>query len=329
MLKRVVFLLLLLFINLFACGGAYHICNKKVMDADVIVNQTLQIPIKKHQRVIFSNHKLSSKYKILKYNPFLHLYLVKDKKGFKYPFKINQMHKNSVFILSKTSVTNGKIVRGQIGLDEFATFSKCYSSPALLMDDCCSLEGIATSKGIIQKAYIKRFIDTKDISYGDIGMRVKDIDSKIIVIATDPFIKHNPFKIGDCIVKFNFKPIYSSSKLMKKILFKHIGSFCSVKIKRKNQFLTLKVIVDKRYGGGYLSDTFFEREGLYFDSNLCITKVKGKFKAYGLKVGDKLVQVNAKLVSKQGEVRESIEKNINNLSLLFEREHFQFFVNVN
>jgi len=301
MLKRVVFLLLLLFINLFACGGAYHICNKKVMDADVIVNQTLQIPIKKHQRVIFSNHKLSSKYKILKYNPFLHLYLVKDKKGFKYPFKINQMHKNSVFILSKTSVTNGKIVRGQIGLDEFATFSKCYSSPALLMDDCCSLEGIATSKGIIQKAYIKRFIDTKDISYGDIGMRVKDIDSKIIVIATDPFIKQ----------------------------FKHIGSFCSVKIKRKNQFLTLKVIVDKRYGGGYLSDTFFEREGLYFDSNLCITKVKGKFKAYGLKVGDKLVQVNAKLVSKQGEVRESIEKNINNLSLLFEREHFQFFVNVN
>ncbi len=50
-------------------------------------NQTLQIPVQKNQRLIFSKKTPSEK--IIKHDPYLSLYLVEDKNIFKHPFRVN------------------------------------------------------------------------------------------------------------------------------------------------------------------------------------------------------------------------------------------------
>ena len=324
---RVVSLLTLLFISLSACNLGYYSCKKKIVDSNSIVAKTLQIPIKRHQRVVFS--RTIPKYKIIKRDPFLSLYLVEDKKGFRYPFKINNRTSKNLASLTNNSILEGRIAKKQIGLDSFATFSQCFFVPSILTDNCCFLEAIATPKGIIEKAYIKRFIKAKDVFYGDIGIRVADEDKKVIVKACDPFMKNNPFKKGDCIITFNFHKITSASFFMKEVLFSKVDSICRIKVKRGNSFITFKVLVHKRYGGGYLSDTFLEQKGIYFSKNLAVVKLEKGFKNYGLKIGDKLIKVNGVDVKSEADLRKYIENFKDFSSLLFEREDFQFFVNVN
>jgi len=323
---RVVSLLTLLFITLSACNLGYYSCKKKIIDSSSIVAKTIQIPVKRHQRVIFS--RTTPKYKIIKYDPFLSLYLVEDKKGFRYPFKINNRTSKNLASLTNNSILEGRIVKRQIGLDSFATFSQCFFVPSVLTDNCCFLEGIATPKGIIEKAYIKRFIKAKDISYGDIGIRVINENKKIIVKACDPFIKDNPFKKNDCIVAFNSHRVKSASSFMQNVLFSKIDSICRIRVKRGNSFITFKVFVHKRYGGGYVSDTFLEQKGIYFSKNLVVVKLEKGFKNYGLKIGDRLIKVNSVYVKSEADLRKYIENFKDFSSLLFEREDFQFFVNL-
>jgi len=184
---RVFLALNFLLLNLLACEGGYTSCVNKVKHSKAIQNKTLQVPISKYKRLVFSRTKPHAK--ILKYDPFLSLYIVEDKKGFKYPFKINMRYPSGIAVVDKTSAKEGRIIKRQIGLDQFASFTSKIKTPAILTNSCCSLEGLVTPRGIIEKAYIKRFISQKDIRYGDIGIRVKDTKKGIQVISYDPFMK--------------------------------------------------------------------------------------------------------------------------------------------
>ena len=316
----------LLLLNLYACKGGYASCVSKVRDSHSIQKCSIYIPISTQQRVIYS-HCLPNK-KILKYDPFLSLYLVEDKPGFKYPFDINMRIQLGVAMVNDKIAREGTFTQNQIGLNTLAKFSEPLIYPAIVSSRCCSLEGIVTQRGIIQKEYLYRFIHTKNVRYADIGVRIKDENGLAIVNARDPFMKHNPFAIGDCIVAYDKKKVHSASALMRAILFSKIGSKHQVKIKRDKKFLTFNVESMQRYGGGDISDTFLEQKGIYFDKSLAITKFRGSFKNYDLKVGDRLIQVNGKRVKTQKELREYIEKFKDYSSLLFERKNFQFFVNI-
>ena len=102
-----------------------------------------------------------------------------------------------------------------------------------------------------------------------------------------------------------------------------------MKIKRDSKYLNFKVKTKKRYGGGYVSDTFLEQKGIYFSQNLTILKIANEFEGYGLKVGDRLIQVNGKKVSDTTDIRKHISSFKHFAILLFEREHFQFFIKIN
>ena len=149
----------LLLLNLYACKGGYDSCKNKVNDSNSLSNHILQIPVKKNQRIIFS--KTTPNETILKYDPYLSLYLVEDKKGFKYPFKTNHRLILGTAVINKKEAVEGKVLQHQIGLSSFATFSECITVPSLLLTSCCSLEGIATPEGIIEKDYIDRFMKIK------------------------------------------------------------------------------------------------------------------------------------------------------------------------
>jgi len=317
----------LLLLNLYACKGGYDSCKNKVNDSNSISKNRLQIPIKKHQRIIFS--KTTPKAKILKHDPFLSLYLIEDKKGFKYPFTINYRLTLGTASVNKKEAVEGKILKHQIGLNSFATFSESINIPSLLLTSCCSLEGIGTSKGIIEKEYIDRFINIKKVSYADIGVRVIDKNKLVVIKTVNSFMKGNPFKVDDCIVEFDGKKVKSASRLMREILFSKIGATHKVKVKRDGKVLAFKSKSQKRYGGGYLTDTFLKFLGIFFDENLKVVRIEEKAKEYGLKLGDRLLQMNQKNITNESEILETISKSKESTNLLFERDNFQFFIRVN
>lgn len=324
---RVFFALNLLLINLLACKGGYKTCMLKVQDSNSIQNQTLQIPVSKNKKLIYSNIKPNAK--ILKYDPFLNLYLIESQKDFKYPFKTNYRLSLGHAAVNNHKAIEGRIKREQIGLNKLANFSEIVYAPSLLLSSCCALEGLVTPKGIIEKEYIDNFLKNKKVEYGDIGVRAKNLNSKVVIKRVNPFDKTLKLKKGDVVLEINSKKVQNAGHLMREILFSPIGKKHKLKIKRAKKILTVDAITKKRYGGGEIGDTFLEAKGLYFDNGLCIMKISGDYKGYGLKIGDKLLQVNGKKVTTIDDIRDNIDDFKFHASLLFTRNNFQFFVNIN
>ncbi len=317
----------LLFLNLYACKDGYGACKKKINDSLTFSKNTIAIPVKKYQRVVFST--IAPKATILKHDPFLSLYLIEDKKGFKHPFKINYKLSLGVAALNEKEVIEGEILKQQLGLNSFATFSEPVLAPALLLTSCCSLEGIVTPNGIIEKEYIDRFIQADKVSYSDIGIRVEDKNNLVVVNAINPFLKDNPFRIYDFIIELNGKKPKSASSFMREILFSTIGSVHKIKVKRGTKVLLLKVKSKKRYGGGYLSDIYLKFSGLSFDENLRLVNIEQKAQKYGLKIGDTLLEINQKKISNEEDIIRMISQKKNAINLLFARDGFQFFIRIN
>lgn len=316
----------LLFLNLFACRGGYDSCKLKIKDSKAIQNSTLSIAVPNNKRVIYSSQAPDAK--ILKHDVFLNLYLIEAKDSFKYPFKINNHLTLGVAAVDAKSATEGKIIKRQVGLESFATFSEKTQTPALLLNSCCSFEGIVTSKGIIEKAYLERFLSSSAGDYGDIGIRVGDMKKEVTIQRVNPFYKSNPFKVGDIVLSLDGKRVSDAATFMRQILFSKVGASRSVKIKRAQRELEFKVSVVKRFGGGFISDTFLEQKGIYFSPNLSITKIRDSFDGYGLRVGDRLIQVNGKEVSSTRDIATHLNDFHYKISLLFLRDGFAFFVNI-
>lgn len=327
MLRVFIALTFFLLLNSNACEGGFDSCIKKVKHSNALQNATVSLPITKNTRLVFSTTK--PKGKILKHDPFLALYIVKDTKGFKYPFRINMREPSTIAAINKYSSIEGRIFKRQIGLNEFAYFKYEVKAPAVLTNSCCALEGILTPRGVIEKVYINRFINKKDIRYSDIGIRVKDTNKGIQVTSYDPFMKKNPFKIGDYILSMDGKKVKYSSTLMRRILFAKVGSTHNVKVKRNGKIIDIKVRTQQRLSGGYKVETYLEKYGLTFDKDLYIIGIDKAKKFYGLKVGDQLFKVNDKRVKNQKDVMKYISDFKFHPTLLFERNaNFQFFVNM-
>jgi hypothetical protein len=324
---RLLILANLLFLNLYACKDGYFSCVAKVKDSASIQNDSLSIPIQNNKRLVYS--KKIPNAKIYKHDPFLNLYIIEDKKHFKYPFDINMRLQLGTAAVNSKTFKEGKVFKEQVGLNTLGRYSAKIKAPALITSSCCALEGILTPDGMIDKYYLKNFIEKKSTNYGDIGIRVADQKKCIKVIASNPYLKNNPLKRGDCVVAFDGKKVYNSAHLMKKILFSKVGSKHTITIKRGNKLYTFKNIESlKRTGGGEISDTFLEFRGIYFNKKLYVVKLNKHFKEYGLKLGDRLIQVNGVRVKDQNELREYVENFKDFSSLLFERRNFQFFVNI-
>lgn len=323
---RLFLLTQLLLLNIYACQGGYFSCIAKIKDSKTIQSNALYIPVKNFKILVYSPIKPDTK--ILKYDPFLSLYLIEDKKKFAYPFEINMKLQLGSALVNNRVAKEGKILKNQVGLNSLGEYSTYFIKPALITSSCCSLEGISTPKGVIQKEYIKRFLSSAPASYGDIGIRVKNEKGFVLVSASNPYILDNPFLKEDCIVELDRKKVTAASVFMRTILFSKIASSHRVKIKRDGKFFTFKVITHKRYGGGALSDTFLEQKGIYFDKTLHIVKLPKKLKNYGLLLGDQLLKVNGVTVKNQEELMQYIENFKEFSLLLFERKNFQFFVKI-
>ncbi len=323
---RLFFAFHLLVFTLFACQGGYESCKQKIIDSQTIVDQSLYIPINKTQRLVYSTQLPEAK--VLKADPFLALYLVQDRENFPYPFSMNINVPSGYASVNAECATEGIIKQEQIGLNHFAVFNEVVSAPSLLLNSCCSFEGIVTPRGIIAKEYIENFLNSAKPEYADIGIRVQDRNATLYVAYADPFWKENPFMRGDILLRLDNQKIKDAASFMKSVLFAKPGTLHTVKLQRDHQVLEVSVKSKKRYGGGFLSDTFLEQKGIYFDENLAITKLSTGDAYHGLKLGDKLVSVNGKSVNNQQEIMKNMPHTNKFTILLFQRDDFQFFIRV-
>ena len=317
----------LFLLSLYACDGTFTPCINKIKDSYSIYKNTSTVLVQNHQRIVYTRNTPNAA--VVKYDPFLSLYLVKDETGFAYPFSFDEKLQLKTAIVNAKEAKAGKMLQREIGLNHFGKYSQALSGAAVILNSCCALEGIVTSDGVIEKAYLKHFLNAKKVAYGDIGIRVKeDENSSVLVSASDPFMKYNPFQKGDCILVFDGEKVQNAATLMQQILFAPLGSQHSVKIKRGAKIMHFSVKTSKRYGGGYLSDTFLERKGFYFDENLRIVRLDKEFASYGIKVGDKLEAINAVAVNNQEQLRLYLQEHKEFSSLRLERNNFEFFVNI-
>ncbi|MEA3522325.1 MAG: PDZ domain-containing protein [Campylobacterota bacterium] len=327
---RTSLLALLLTLKLFSCSGEFSICQDKARDSKAFVSiYPLSIAVEKNDRLIYTPFRPS--YKVKKYDPFLGLALIDDTSRFKYPFIFYSKSNNNLVSIDAKNLQSGALLKQQCGLDALGTFSSTIIKPSLIMDNCCGLAGVGTSRGVIDHHYLKHFLEfnSSELVYGDVGIRFESRKNALHVSQIDPFFVDQQFQLNDKIIAYDGKKVNSLCDLRRKILFAKIASIHSFIIERKNRRLHVKIQVQKRLGGGLLGDTFLERFGLALNNKLCISSLTSKMLQMELEVGDCLIQVNFHDVKSAKDIQKRVQKSDIDNALLFQRNDFQFFIHIN
>jgi hypothetical protein len=223
-------------------------------------------------------------------------------------------------LINFTKIRELKYRKRQIGLNMFGVFNNMQSG--LLTTNCCFLDALVSKDGVIELEYIKNFINNKTSNYFDVGIRFYSF--KPIVSSVDPFFKNNPFKLKDIIIKIDNKKVSNSADLMQKILFSNKEH--TFMIKRDKNIFNFSLKPQRRYGGGYISDTFLERFGIFFSKDLKV--IENRYNKFGLVVGDVLLKVNNKNVKDYKDIQMALSYTKKSVSLLFLRDGFEFFVTI-
>lgn len=307
---------------LLACSNSVSaLCQKKLLDSHAFDDEKISIKLSNNRYLIYSDKKISH---YLKYDTFLNLYLVEKKDSFKYPFLFTKAKTKNYILNTSKKILPGKIIYQQRGLNKLARYSKQMNTPALLSDNCCALEGIVTSRGIIQKEYLRHFIESKSSDYADFGFRINEKSKKVLINKVDYFIKHNPFREGDVVVKMDGKKVFSPSVFMRKVLFSKLGSKHIFTVKRGKKVFTVSQVATKRLSGGFVKETFLEHIGFYFDKKYRLIKNNV---AYQLKKGDKLLFINSKKIECDDDIYRAFNPYVDN-KFLIQRDDFSFIVKI-
>ncbi|NOX15925.1 MAG: PDZ domain-containing protein [Epsilonproteobacteria bacterium] len=309
-------------------------CYNKEIKSIVYFGDTKAIAISGHYAVTYS--KTKPKYHFVKHDPFLNLYLFYSKKLL-HPIKLKNTDKLSLgewlASISENSLYTGNFAQRGGGLDIYFKQNSKTPPNSLISCLCCQVYGIGIGDGkFISSNLLKRFLNSKKVFYGDIGARFSKLGAKVIVSSINPLFKNQKLKVGDIIKKINSKKITREEEAKNLILFQKKNQIVNIKFLRKNTLHSVKIKVQKRFGGGELSDSFLESRGLYLDKKLKIIKiVKNSFGAKsGLHIGDKLMQVDRISVENSSDIRKIFSKtDKKEINLLFDRNNFQFFIKVN
>jgi len=234
--------------------------------------------------------------------------------------------------MDDTSLYAGNFAKSGDLLDSFYLQNAKLETNSIISCLCCEVYGLGIGAGsFIGSEYIKRFMSSKDIYYGDIGVRFEKKAKDFIVKSRDPFYPNQLLHVNDKILKINGKKIRSLKQLNQTVLFSKPKSVVTIELLRGKHRLKRSLSVRSRMGGGYLSDSFLEKKGIFFDKDLKIIKIKKDSFAQisGLHVGDKLMQIDHKTINTQNEIKEYLSNlKSKEAQLLFDRADFQFFVKI-
>ena len=221
-----------------------------------------------------------------------------------------------------------------------------------VLSPCCKLRGIAVGGDkFVPSRYLRHFAAYKDVYYGDVGAVFEERDSKLYVKSVDPLGRGAVLMAGDEILSVNGEKMQSLRELNERILFAKKGERLKFEIRRGEDVVKFSVAVSDEVKKEQKTvpktdenitkiapkpqpapNTDASRVqklyGLTFDEKLRVKSVDGESDAarFGLRVGDKLIQVGAKIVKNRKEALALIAKN-RGQRLLFRRDGFDFFYN--
>ena len=325
-LRQLLLLAFLLPLTLFSAPQDFKACQLKYQVSAVKIGKAQAFAVSDKYALFYSKEEPSVR--IVKRDKLLGLNLIETPKRFRHSFKFHHKFSTRLAGVLPYGITEGKLVSSQLGLNSLAKFSKSLKSNALITDTRCGIVGISTPEGVIEKEYIKHFLSSKEISYGDLGIRL--IDKKgVCVVERSPFFKTMPFMAGDIIIYMDGKKAKSASEISRKILLSKPKSKHAFVVVRDSKKIKIKVEMQKRLSGGLSEDNFLDRMGFVLNENLVVTKNNTK---YAVKKGDKLRVVMGQGVRTSTDVRHVLSQELpdkdSTIALLFQRNGFDFFIHL-
>ena len=312
-------------------------CYNKNIKSIVYFGNTRAMAISKHYAVAYL--KKRPKHHFIKRDPFLHLYLFYSPKVL-HPVKLKNTDKLSLgewlASMDSNSLYIGNFSRRGVGLNSY--FRKNGKTPpnSMISCLCCDIYGLGIGDGkFISSNYIKRLLTSTSIFYGDIGVRFARHGKNIIVASINPHFFKQRLKVGDIIKKIDGNKIRTVKEATNLILLQKKNHILKVEFLRKHALHVENIKVHDRFtakkSAAKVNNSFLKNRGIFFDNNLKIIRIsKHSFgEKSGLKIGDKLLQINQISVKNQNEARSIFSKTKNKeANLLFDRQDFQFFVKV-
>ena len=292
----------------------------------------------------------------VKFDPYLGLYLVASDAKLE-PVKMSDDNatKKSDWVsvtrdLNATVYGHVKAQAQALGELDVLTFD--VNGTGAVLSPCCKLRGIAVGGDkFVPSRYLRHFAAYKDVYYGDVGAVFEERDGKLYVKSVDPLGRGAVLMAGDEILSVNGEKMQSLRELNERILFAKKGERLKFEIRRGEDVVKFSVAVSDEVKKEQKTvpktdenitkiapkpqpapNTDASRVqklyGLTFDEKLRVKSVDGESDAarFGLRVGDKLIQVGAKIVKNRKEALALIAKN-RGQRLLFRRDGFDFFYN--
>ncbi len=336
------FVLILIFAFNFIFGASFIYpdfkqCYRKNIKSIVYFKGTKAVAITKHYAVSYT--KKRPRYPFVKHDPYLNLYLFHSSKILQ-PVKFKNTDKLTLgewlASMDDKSMYIGNFAQRGIGLDIYFRQNSKTPPNSMISCLCCDIYGIGVGNGkFISSNLIKKFLNSKEIFYGDIGVKLARRGKDVVVAYVNPIYRQRKLKVGDIIKKIDGKKIETLRDAKNLILFQKRNHILKIEFLRKNALHVVKIKVQQKYikrAKRVKRYRLLEKKGIFFDKNLKIIRIAKKSfgERSGLKTGDKLLQVNQKSVKSIYQANREFTKNRKKeVNLLFDRHDFQFFVKVN
>ncbi|MDO5045676.1 PDZ domain-containing protein, partial [Campylobacter sp.] len=203
----------------------------------------------------------------------------------------------------------------------------------------------------IPSRYLKHFMAYQDVYYGDVGAVFEMMGTKFVVKSVEQLGRGKALMAGDEILTINGEKFKSLREFNERILFAKKGEVLTFEVLRDGEVEKFEIAVSndanimsqkpektkqetkepiKSVQVTNVVKDVFKLQGVSFDKNLVVKKVDEGSKAanFGIKPGDKLIQVNRTEVKNYKEALNLASKESSEQVLLFRRGGFDFFFKV-
>ena len=293
----------------------------------------------------------------IKFDPFLGLYLVSaDRKLDPVKMSDENATKKSDWVSVTTDIKasvygNVKQMGERLGDLDILNFD--VNGSGLLLSSCCNLRGIAIGGNkFIPNRYLRHFLAYPDVYYGDIGTVFEEVKGKYYVKSVDALGRGKALMAGDEIITINDETFPDLRSLNERILFAKKGEILTFGVMRngvleninivvsndtsqnsdENSTKTKKTLTNEPKSISITNTTIdlFKAHGMSFDTKLVVKSVEEDSDAakFGIKQGDKLMQINQKNVRDYKDALGLISNDNKEYQLLFRRDGFDFFYKV-
>jgi hypothetical protein len=317
-------------------------CYEKNRQSIVYFGTTRAVAVSEKQAVAYAKEKPSVPY--VRYDYLSNLYLFESPKPL-IPVKLKSTSelKLGEWLESLTDksliVVNASKVGANSGeLFEFAGKGEVNSIVGGL---CCEMYGLGIGEQyFIASEVLQRFIEGKSLAFKELGARFTENNESVVVDAVDPNFKEAKIKVGDKITALNGVKVKTLAEFNDVVKNLKEGSKLSAQIQRDNAWIEENLLVPKPQPKKVepkkkvplpkaKKESYLQTKGFAFDKELRIINIAhGSFaEQSGLKVGDRLMQIETTPINSLPEADAYLTKNrAKELHLLFDRDDFQFFV---